>query len=52
MRQALYSVMLWFLEHPEERERMAKNSRRMIIDRFDQKMIFRELQKVYNVLAS
>lgn len=45
--KALYEAMLWFINHPKERQRMANNARRMVIDRFNQKYLWNELLKVY-----
>lgn len=47
MENALFGAMTWFVEHPVERQRMANNARRMVIDRYNQQFIWGELLKVY-----
>jgi glycosyltransferase involved in cell wall biosynthesis len=43
---ALASRMIWFIEHREEWERMAKRSREMAEDRFDVRIINKELMAI------
>ncbi len=44
---ALYEAMRWMMEHPEERERMAKNARPMIASRFEQSFVRQCLKDFY-----
>jgi glycosyltransferase involved in cell wall biosynthesis len=46
----LYNAMKWFLTHPEEVERMASNSRKMIQERYEQKDVWHALYEYYNQL--
>lgn len=48
MATALYKAMTWFIEHSAERDRMANNARRMIVDRFEQKKLWQQLLNVYD----
>ncbi len=47
MERALYNAMSWFVSHLEEKNRMANNARRMIIDRFEQKKLWHQLLEEY-----
>lgn len=51
-RQALLAAMLRFMEHPEERKRMAGNARRMIEERYEQKQLWKELLRTYEELLN
>lgn len=48
--EALYRAMENFLLHPEEVERMAKKTRSMIASRYDRKVLWKALLKVYKRL--
>ena len=44
---ALYQAMQRFIDEPELLKKMANNARKMVIDRYEQKYIWKELLKVY-----
>lgn len=44
---ALYEAMKWMVEHPEERERMARNARPMVANRFEQSYVRQCLKDFY-----
>lgn len=46
----LFEAMLLFLDNPEEVKRMANNSRKMIIDRYEQRVVWDALLKEYRRL--
>lgn len=45
--EALFKAMAEFILNKEKRAKMASNSRQMIADRFDQKLVWSELKKMY-----
>lgn len=45
--EALYEAMKWMMEHPEERERMSKNARPMVANRFEQSFVRQCLKDFY-----
>lgn len=45
--EALYEAMKWMIEHPEERERMARNARPMVASRFEQSFVRQCLKDFY-----
>lgn len=55
----IYDAMRFFLEYPEDVERMANNSRRLIVDRYEQSVVwnalleeYRRLEKDYSFVAT
>ncbi|MDD3970962.1 MAG: glycosyltransferase family 4 protein [Clostridia bacterium] len=46
----LYDAMRFFLENPEDVERMANNSRRLIVDRYEQSVVWNALLEEYKRL--
>ena len=51
-KEALQAAMLRLMEHPEEREHLAGNARRMIEERYEQKRLWGEIAKTYEVLLN
>lgn len=51
-KEALLSAMLQLMEHPEERERLAGNARRMVEERYEQQRLWKEIVKTYEELLS
>lgn len=49
---ALYEAMKWMVEHPEQRERMAKNARPMIASRFEQSFVRKCLLDFYKEILT
>lgn len=47
---ALYAAMKYFIEHPEDVDRMAANARPMIQARYEQKIVWNALLEEYNRL--
>lgn len=47
---ALFNMMEWFLNNPEDVRRMANNAREMIVSRYDRRLIWQEILRVYNSL--
>lgn len=45
---ALYNAMLWMIEHPEERKRMAQNARPMVAERYEQGFVRQQLYDFYH----
>lgn len=50
--QALYDAMEWMIEHPDERQRMARQARKMVADRFEQGFVRQCLKDFYKELLS
>ncbi len=44
---ALYDAMIWMVEHPNERKRMAENARPMVANRFEQGFVRKCLKDYY-----
>jgi glycosyltransferase involved in cell wall biosynthesis len=51
-KEALQAAMLRLMEHPEEREHLAGNARRMIEERYEQQRLWKEIAKTYEELLS
>lgn len=49
---ALYEAMKWMIEHPEERERMARNARPMVASRFEQSFVRQCLKDFYKEILN
>ena len=45
--RALYDAMIWMVEHPNERKRMAENARPMVANRFEQGFVRKCLKEYY-----
>lgn len=50
MEGALYHTMKFYLEHPEEVERMGKNARGLITSRYEQKDVWQAILNMYKSL--
>ncbi|WP_282125708.1 glycosyltransferase family 4 protein [Marinifilum flexuosum] len=50
--EALYEMMRYFLENSNDVKRMALNAREMIVNRYEQKMVWKALLDKYNVLLN
>lgn len=50
--KALYNAMSFFMDHPEEVERMAVNTRQLITSRYEQKIIWDALLREYQTLIA
>lgn len=50
--EALYEAMKWMMEHPEERQRMSKNARPMVANRFEQSYVRQCLKDFYKEVLS
>lgn len=46
-KDELNDKMVWFVSNPEEVVRMARNARKMIVDRYEQIDVWREILKMY-----
>lgn len=51
-KETLQAAMLRLMEHPEEREHLAGNTRRMIEERYEQQRLWKEIAKTYEVLLN
>ena len=50
MEAALYDTMRWFVEHPAEVGRMARNARAMITSRYEQRDVWEATLQMYQSL--
>ena len=49
---ALYEAMAWMVEHPEERERMARNARPMVAQRYERGFVRKCLKDYYKEILA
>ena len=45
----LIDAMIWMIKNPEERLAMGKNGRKLVLEKFDSRIVIRQTVNIYRV---